>query len=313
MDNIIVAGIDVSKSKADICILPDGVIATFSLDDEGIAQLIEALKASKVGLAVMEATGGYEAKLAAAIFHASIPVAVVNPRHIRYYARAVGQLAKTDRLDAHIIARFALDIKPQPRAIPDAQAAEIRDMVDRRYQLIKVRTAEANRLQQASNKKIIACINRTIKHIDKELKGIDIETDRLIKQSPLWLEKQQLLETVKGVGKVTSSILIAALPELGHLSRYQIAALVGVAPMNRDSGTIRGYRKITGGRPHVRHALYMAALTAIRCNPKIKTFYKHLKEQGKKSKVALTACMRKLLLILNAMARDNRTWNFKNA
>ncbi len=313
MQNIIVAGIDVSKSKADLCILPDGIVATFNLDDDGIASLIEALKASAVNLAVMEATGGYEAKLAAAIFHADIPVAVVNPRQVRSYARAIGQSAKTDRLDAEVIARFAQDIKPQPRALPDAKAAQIRELIDRRRQLMKARTAEGNRLQQASNAKVIASIKRTITHLEKELKAIDINIDKNIKDSPIWLEKAELLESVKGIGDATTRILIADLPELGKLSRYQIAALVGVAPMNRDSGKYKGYRKITGGRSHVRHALYMATLSAIRCNPKIKAFYKHLKTQGKKGKVAMVACMRKLLVTINAMVRDNQNWCSENA
>ena len=313
MDSIVVAGIDVSKSKADICILPDGIVATFSLDEDGIVQLVDTLKTSRVTLAVMEATGGYETKLAAAIFHADIPVAVVNPRQVRNYARAIGRAAKTDAIDAEVIAMFAAAVKPQPRALPDATAAQIRELVDRRRQLMKARTAEENRLQQASNAKVIGSIKRTIRHLEKELAAIDSDIDKHIKDSPLWLEKKQLLESVKGIGDATTRILIADLPELGKLSRYQIAALVGVAPMNRDSGKHKGYRKITGGRSHVRHALYMATLSAIRCNPKIKAFYRHLKSKGKKGKVAMVACMRKLLITINAIVRDNRNWNPENA
>jgi len=313
MQNIIVAGIDVSKSKADLCILPDGIVATFSLDDDGIAALIENLRTSAVNLAVMEATGGYEAKLAAAIFHADILVAVVNPRQIRNYARAIGRTAKTDSIDAEVIALFARDVKPSPRALPDAEAAKLKELIDRRVQLVKVKTAETNRLQQASNAKVIASIKRTIRHLEKELKAIDTDIDKHIKDSPIWLEKAELLKTVKGIGDATTRILIADLPELGKLTRYQIAALVGVAPMNRDSGKYRGYRKISGGRSHVRHALYMATLSAIRYNPKIKAFHDRLKQNGKKGLVIMVACMRKLLLVLNAMARDNTTWNPKNA
>ncbi len=313
MDNVVVAGIDVAKSKADICILPDGIVAAFSLDEEGVLQLVDTLKASRVNLAVMEATGGYEARLAAAIFHADIPVAVVNPRQVRNYARAIGRAAKTDAIDAEVIALFALAVKPQPRALPDAMAAQIRELVDRRRQLMKTRTAEENRLQQASNAKVIGSIKRTIRHLEKELAAIDSDIDKHIKDSPLWLEKKELLQSVKGIGDATTRILIADLPELGKLSRYQIAALVGVAPMNRDSGKYKGYRKIIGGRSHVRHALYMATLSAIRCNPKIKTFYRHLKSNGKKGKVAMVACMRKLLVTINAMVRDNQNWSPENA
>jgi transposase len=257
--------------------------------------------------------GGYEAKLAAAIFHADILVAVVNPRQIRNYARAIGRTAKTDSIDAEVIALFARDVKPSPRALPDAEAAKLKELIDRRVQLVKVKTAETNRLQQASNAKVIASIKRTIRHLEKELKTIDTDIDKHIKDSPIWLEKAELLKTVKGIGDATTRILIADLPELGKLTRYQIAALVGVAPMNRDSGKYRGYRKISGGRSHVRHALYMATLSAIRYNPKIKAFHDRLKQNGKKGLVIMVACMRKLLLVLNAMARDNTTWNPKNA
>jgi transposase len=313
MDTIVVAGIDVSKSKADICILPDGVAGTFTLDEEGIGQLLDALIASKVNLTVMEATGGYEAKLAAAIFRAEIPVAVVNPRQVRNYARAIGRAAKTDAIDAEVIAMFATAVKPQPRALPDAQASQIRELVDRRRQLMKTRTAEENRLQQASNAKVIRSIKRTITHLEKELAAIESDIDKHIKDSPIWLEKKQLLQSVKGIGDATTRILIADLPELGHLTRYQIAALVGVAPMNRDSGKYKGYRKIVGGRSHVRHALYMATLSAIRNNPKIRPFFLRLKSNGKKGKVAMVACMRKLLVTINAMVRDNQNWSLENA
>jgi transposase len=272
-----------------------------------VAGLIERLQKLPVELVVMEATGGYETQAASAIAGAGLKLAVVNPRQVRDFAKATGRLAKSDRIDAHVIAAFGQAIEPEIVRLPDEQARELQDLLLRRSQLVGMRVQESNRLalmQGAMRKQIkshIAWLDRAIDEVNTDL------TARL-RQSPAWREKDELLRSFKGVGPVTSGTLMTGLPELGALDRRAIAALVGVAPFNRDSGAFRGRRAIWGGRAHVRHILYMAAISAIRSNPVIKAFYERLIARGKPHKVAVIACMRKILTILNAMLRSNTPW-----
>jgi len=258
-------------------------------------------------LVVLEATGGMEIPLAGALTAAGIALSIVNPRQVRDYARAMGRLAKTDRLDAEVLACFAEAVRPQPRPLPDAVSAELAALMGRRRQLIEMLSAEKNRLGVAARR-----VRRNIQvHIDwleRQLSHLDKDLADLIQSSPIWREKDSLLQSVPGVGPVLSSTLLAHLPELGALSRRQIAALVGVAPLNRDSGTLQGKRTVWGGRAVIRQVLYMSALIATRFNPVIRAFYQRLCEAGKAKKVALTACMRKLLTILNAMVKHKTPW-----
>jgi transposase len=251
----------------------------------------------------LESTGGYQVRIAAELTACGISVAVVNPRQVRDFARATGQLAKTDALDAAIIARFARDVRPHPRPLPNDAELAIKALVTRRSQLVVMRTAELNRLHQNPPKRVVASLKQSIAFLDRQIESLDRQIDDQIKQSPIWREKEDLLKSVPGVGPQTARTLITQLPELGQLSRREIASLVGVAPLNRDSGTYRGRRIIAGGRSQVRAALYMAALAARRCNHRIRSFYLRLRAAGKPGKVALTACMRKLLTILNTMLK----------
>ena len=275
----------------------------FPNDDEGIGQTLAWTAQRKPTLVVLEATGGYQSRVAAELAARDIPVAVVNPRQVRDFARATGQLAKTDALDAAIIARFARDVHPHPRPLPNEAEQAIKALVTRRCQLIGARTAELNRLHQNPPKRVIASLKKSIAFLDREIASLDREIDDQIKRSGLWREKEDLLKSVPGVGPQTARTLLTQLPELGKLSRREIAALVGVAPLNRDSGAYRGRRAIAGGRSQVRAALYMAALVASRFNPRIRAFYLRLRAAGKPGKVALTACTRKLLTILNTMLK----------
>ena len=297
-------GIDVSKNSLDLHALPTGEACRFSNDNEGISKIIAWATDRKPELVVMEATGGYQSRIAAELAAHDLPVAVVNPRQVRDFARATGRLAKTDSLDAAIIARFAHDVRPHPRPLPDESEQAIKALVTRRGQLIAIRTAELNRLQQASSKRVVSSLKKTIAFLDKQIEALEDDIDAQIKSSPIWRAKEDLLKSVPGVGKQTAHALLTQLPELGKLSRRQIASLVGVAPMNRDSGAYRGKRVIKGGRSQVRAALFMAALVASHHNPLIKVFYDRLRAAGKSAKVALTACMRKLLTILNVMLRN---------
>jgi transposase len=258
----------------------------------------------------MEASGGIELPLVAAIAAVGLPVVVANPRQVRDFARATGKLAKTDVLDAQVMARFAAAIKPTPRPLPDDQAQEFADVLARRRQVVEMITAEGNRLSSIRNKEVRRHIKDHIAWLERELADNDLR--RSIKESPVWREKDNLLRSVPGVGPVLSATLLADLPELGILNRRQIAALVGVAPLNRDSGNFRGKRSVWGGRAKVRAVLYMATLVATRHNAVIRTFYQHLCAAGKEKKVALTACMRKLLTILNAMLRHRTFWCYPN-
>ena len=246
--------------------------------------------------------------MAAALVAAGVPLAVVNPRQIRDFARATGQLAKTDALDAKAIARFAETVRPEPRAVPDEQARALGELVARRRQVIEMMTAERNRRRQLTNRRLIKSVDRLLAVLLKELAELDRDVGEGIRGTPAWRERDELLRSVPGIGDIVSRTLIADLPELGSLDRKQIAALVGVAPLNRDSGKMRGRRTIWGGRAKVRSTLYMAALVASRHNPVLAVFYQRLVSAGKAKKLAITAVMRKLLTILNAIIRDRRPW-----
>jgi transposase len=301
-------GIDVSKDRLDVHVRPQGTIFATGRDDAGLAELIEALRQLDPALIVLEATGGYETLVASALAAAHLPLAVVNPRRIREFAKAVGKLAKTDRLDAAIIAHFAEAVRPQPRPVAAAEAVALGERVTRRRQVIEMMVAERNRARLVRQNRIQKAIERHLAVLQVELSEIDHDIDEAIRQSPVWQAQAELLDSVPGIGKATTRVLIAELPELGTLGRRQIAALAGVAPFNHDSGKKAGRRAIAGGRPGVRAALYMAALVASRCNLVIATHYRKLRAAGKTGKQALIACMRKLLVILNAMLRDKIRW-----
>jgi transposase len=301
-------GIDVAKDRLDIHVRPVGEAFAVARDGEGLAQLTARLEALVPRLIVLEATGGFEVTVAAALAAARLPLAVVNPRQIRDFARATGQLAKTDALDAAAIARFAEAVRPEPRPIPDEQAQALGELVARRRQVIEMMVAERHRRRQLTRPRLVKSVDRLLAALQKELSAIEQDLDDAIRGSPAWRDSEDLLKSVPGIGSVTARTLLAELPELGRLTRKQIAALVGVAPLNRDSGTFRGRRTTWGGRTRVRTALYMAALVAARRNPIIIAFYGRLRGAGKPAKLALTACMRKLLVILNAILRDRKPW-----
>lgn len=306
----VVVGIDISKDRLDVACLPESVqpLTTFDNDARGHASLIASLQALGPRLVVLESTGGYQRVLVAALAAAGLPVVVVNPRQVRDFARALGILAKTDAIDARVIARFGEQVNPTLRPIPDAESAALTDLLARRRQLVELRTAESNRLAQAVSARIKSSIRAVLAVIEKQIKAIDNELDEHIKRSPFWKEKEDLLTSVPGIGKLTARTLLVCLPELGDASRQSIAALVGVAPINRDSGMMRGKRTTWGGRKVVRSALYMAALVATRYNPVLKAHYTKLVAAGKAKKLALIACTRKLLVILNAMLRSKTPW-----
>lgn len=303
-------GIDVSKNKLDVHVLPQDQSQTYQYEPTAVKALIKKLKATAPLLIVLEASGGYEINIAAQLAAASLPVAVVNPRQIRDYARAIGQLAKTDTIDARVIARFAQDVRPETRALLSVKELELKELIARREQLVEMRTAEKNRLSRARGRKVIRGINKIIETINRQIKAIDQELDNEIKQNPLWNKKVELITSVPGIGRRTAYTLLFCLPELGTLNRQQIAALVGVAPMNRDSGLMRGKRSIVGGRANVRRALHMPVFSAVtNWNHRLKAFYQRLRANGKTHRIALTACMRKLLVILNAMLKNGKTYN----
>jgi transposase len=302
----LVVGIDVSKDWLDVAMGSESL--RMANDAEGIDELVSRVRAAGVQLVVMEATGGYETQAATAIAGAGLRLAVVNPRQVRDFAKATGRLAKSDRIDAHVIAAFGQAVDPQIVRLPDEETLELQGLIARRSQLVGMRVQESNRLtlmKGAMRKQIKA----HIAWLDKAIDEVNTDLRARLRTSAAWREKDELYRSMKGVGPITSSTLTASLPELGTLDRRAIAALVGVAPFNRDSGTFRGRRTIWGGRAQVRHILYMAAFTAIRSNPVIKDFYERLIGRGKPHKVALVACMRKMITILNAMARSNTPWN----
>lgn len=305
-------GIDVSKATLDIASLPDGESWTVPNDEPGLAELAPRLLALAPVLVVMEATGGFEMLTAITLAKAGLPVAVVNPRQVRDFAKAMGQLAKTDALDAGMLADFAQRVRPVPRPLPDEAAQLLDSLLPRRRQIVEMLTAEKNRLGFARGP-VQRDISQHMRWLEKRLTDVDGDLQDAVAASPLYQAKSDLLRSVPGVGPVTALTLLATLPELGHLSRHQIAALVGVAPLNRDSGTMRGKRMVWGGRAPVRAALYMAALVGLKHNPVLRVFYERLRAAGKPFKVAATACMRKLLTILNAMLHQNRRWDPQHA
>jgi transposase len=304
------AGIDVSKDRLDVFLVPEGEAFEVANDPEGIDSLLERLERVRPELVVLEATAGYQRPVAAAIAasEARIAVAVVNPRQARGFAKATATLAKTDRIDAEVLARFAAAVGPKPSGIPDEEARALQAILVRRRQLWGMLVAEKNRLLMAPEAVVAGRIAAHVRWLEKELIRTDRELDEAIGQSEAWGRNEALLRSVPGVGPVLARTLLAELPELGALSHRRLSALVGVAPFNRDSGTLRGKRSVWGGRANVRACLYMGALVATRFNPTIRGFYERLLEAGKPKKVALVACMRKLLVILNALMRDRASW-----
>jgi len=305
-------GIDVSKDTLDVFIEPDGEMLHVTNDDKGIAQVVKHLTIVAPALIVMEATGGLEIRLASELAAKSLPVAVINPRQARDFAKATGQLAKTDQVDASVLAAFARAIRPATRAIKDADTRDLDDLVTRRRQLIGMRVQETLRLGTASKiqRKSLAA---HIAWLDKRITDLDDDLSKRLRESQVWRTKDDLLQSIPGVGTVTSLTLLAKCPELGHLDRREIAALVGVAPLANDSGKHRGKRFVWGGRADVRAVLYMATVSAMTHNPAIKAFAQRLKQAGKLPKVVIVACMRKLLTIMNAMIKYDAPWNPKAA
>lgn len=304
-------GIDVSRDALDVAFVRGEEETTQQVANTpaGWAELVAVCRAQAIDRVVLEATGGYERRAVAEFLAARVPVVVINPRQARDFGKATGRLAKTDRLDALGLAHFAAAIRPPVRPLPDEKTVELQEKLARRRQLVQMHTAEMNRLAQAQSKPVRKSIQTLMKNIEQQLETIDRDIDQRIEECPAWHDKDQILRSVPGIGPQTARILLCSLPELGQCSRQQIAFLVGVAPLNRDSGKMRGTRTISGGRGHVRQALYMATLAATRHNPLIRKHYQHLLQLGKRKKVALVACMRKLLCILNAMLRDHETWN----
>jgi len=298
-------GIDVAKAALEVFIGSAGAAFSVANDEAGIRELLRQL--TPPDFVILEATGGLETPVASALATSGIAVAIVNPRQVRDFARATGRLAKTDRLDAEVLARFGEAVRPEARPLANEQAQALGALVTRRRQLIEMLTAEKNRRARAP-KVLHRSIDEHIRWLEKRLSGLDAELAELIRDTPLWRERDELLRSVPGVGKVLSSTLLAQLPELGMLNRKQIAALAGLAPFNRDSGKLRGSRCIWGGRAQVRRVLYMATVAGLRSNPAIRTFYLRLRANGKHAKPALIACMRKFLVILNAMLHNKTHW-----
>lgn len=301
-------GLDVAKATVQLASEPAGLGGQFATDPSGLAALVTQCQAQPVALIVLEATGGYEAPVAAALATAGLPVAVVNPRQVRDFARALGRLAKTDRIDAQVLALFGARVQPAPRPLPDEGTQELEAVLLRRRQLLDMLHAERQRLPHARGREVRRNLRAHIRWLEHSLIDTDATLEALIQASPLWRVQDHLLQSVPGVGPTLARTLLAQLPELGHLDRRQIAALVGVAPLACDSGTHRGRRQCWGGRPALRSVLYMAALVAARWNPVLRAFYARLRAAGKPAKVALIAVARKLLTILNAMLRDQRPW-----
>lgn len=300
-------GIDVSKDRLDTALRPSDERWATPNDARGITTLCRRLQTLAPALIILEATGGLELPLVGVLAAAGLPVVVINPRQVRDFAKATGQLAKTDTLDAAILAQFAEAVRPAPRPLPDAATQALHALLTRRRQLLDMRTAEQNRLGSAPQS-VRQEIRAHLAWLDRRLASLDDELGRTIWESPVWREQEQLLQSTPGVGPVLARTLLASVPELGTLSRKQIAALIGVAPLNRDSGRRRGRRRVWGGRASVRAVLYMATVAASRCNPVIQAFYARLLAGGKAKKVALTACMHKLLIILNAMVKHQTPW-----
>lgn len=303
-----IIGIDVSKARLDVAMYPSGKRQSLVHDKTVIKELVKGLAKVKPRLIVLEASGGLERQVTRALASAELPVVVVNPRQVRDFAKATGQLAKTDSIDAWVLARFGDAVRPALRPLPEEAVLEIRALTARRRQRVEMTVAEKNRLARAS-KSVRKGIEAHIAWLEQQLERADNDLDRSIRQSPVWKEQEELLRSVPSIGPTTSRVLLAELPELATLNRKQISALVGIAPLNRDSGTLKGRRMIWGGRATVRSTLYMATLVATRFNPVIRDFYKRLRSKGKAAKVALIACMRKLLTILNSMIKHKTRWS----
>ena len=301
-------GIDVSKDKLDVAVYPTIEQFTFGNDQTGIDQLLQRLQTLQPVLIVFESTGGYELTAATTLFAAGLPVVIINARQVRDFAKSIGKLAKTDAIDAGVIAQFASAVKPDLRPLKDELTKELTALVTRRRQIVNMVVAESNRLPLAA-KSSRRDIKTHIRWLKKRLAQIDTQIKGQIRKSPIFYKKDKILQSTPGIGPTTSATLICNVPELGTLNRKKIAALIGLAPLNRDSGRFRGRRMIWGGRAHVRAALYMGTLSAIQFNPVIHQFYRRLRDAGKCHKVAITACMRKLLIILNAMLRDQQCWS----
>lgn len=306
-------GIDVSKQRLDVHARPSGEEWSVANDAKGHAELVGKLVSMSPTLVVLEATGGYQAAVAAELGARELPVAVVNPRQVRDFAKATGRLAKTDAIDAAALAHFAESIRPEPRPMPDELTVELQALVTRRRQLIDMRTAESNRLETCRVMPVRRNIQKMINLLTKEIGKVEDDIDTTIKNSPLWREREDLLSSAIGVGPTTARTLLTQLPELGKLNRREVASLVGVAPFNDDSGKRSGVRRIRGGRGEVRSVLYMATIAAVRHNPQLQAMYQRLLSRGKLKKVALIACARKLLTILNAMMKTNTRWRLDAA
>ena len=307
METKVFVGVDVSKDILDVAIGPGKEIITFTNDQKGVDALIKKLSRIGPELIVLESTGGYERLATSSFVEARLPVVIVNPRQVRDFAKSAGILAKKDAIDARVITRFAAAVKPDIRQLKDRETSELTALVTRRRQIVEMIVAENNRLKLA-NKRNKKDIKDHIRWLEKRMDKIESDIGKMIKNSPIWRCKDEILQSVPGIGPTTSATLICDQPELGFLSQKKIAMLAGLAPLNRDSGKFKGRRRIWGGRASVRSGLYMATLAAIRCNPAIKGFYQRLIDAGKCHKVAATAYMRKLLIVVNAMLRDQTLW-----
>jgi transposase len=307
---VCVIGIDIAKDRCDVAVLPSGEHWSSATTPEVLAQLVQRCGNARPTLMVCEATGGYEVPVVSALAAAGLPVVVVNPRQVRDFAKALGRLAKTDQIDAEVIAQFGLTVRPAVRPLKDEQTRELQGLITRHRQLVEMRVAEQNRLAQARGV-VRTDIEAHIAWLSQRLHDTDRGLRAQLRATAMWRGKDDLLQSIRGVGPLTSAQCLAQLPELGRLNRREIAALAGIAPFNRDSGTLQGHRTIWGGRAAVRNALYMATLSAIRCNPRIKAHYQHLIAAGKPSKVALVACMRKLLIIMNAILKSGTPWQLQ--
>ena len=302
-------GIDVAKNQLDVALSPDSERKDFPNDSSGHRDLVDWIKRLQPKVIVLEGSGGYERLILVELAQAGLPVVRLNPRQLRDFARATGRLAKTDKIDAEMLAQYGVTLDPPKREIPDKSQMELAERLARRRQIVDMITAEKNRLQQATEKSVIASIKAVLKMLQKQANRIEDDIDQLIREQPQWQLNLDLLKSVPGVGDQTARTLVIELPELGKCSRQAIAALVGLAPMNHDSGKHAGYRRTIGGRSTVRKVLYMATLVATRYNSVIRDHYQQLLQRGKKKKVALVACMRKLLTILNAIIREQKPWN----
>ena len=309
MNHQVFVGLDVSKQKLDVAVRPQNRHFVTPNDDRGIRQLVKRLAALKPQLIVLEASGGYEFLVTAALAEAQLPVALVNPQLVRQFAGATGKLAKTDKIDAQVLAHFAEAVKPEPRPLPDQEHQVLKATLHRRQQVVKMLGQEENRLEKTYIPAVRRDIQAHLTWLRRRLEELNRDLDGQIRRSPLWQARDRLLQSCIGIGPVISLALIAQMPEMGRLPGKKAAALAGVAPYNRDSGHLRGKRMIRGGRRDLRRMLYLAAVVASRFNPVIRAFYQRLLAAGKPKKLALTACMHKLVLILNAMVKHNQPWN----